>query len=108
MAKDKGEHINSESTVAVTFLPIRNTKMPVNCTGYRLRAKHSNVYSLRKQTSKTANGKKMANARETEIATCINNTTVNSTGLLLSGQRIMNLLTLLIKQAVARPCNYLF
>lgn len=50
MAEDKEEHINSESTVAATFLPIRNTKMPVSCTGYRLKAKHSNVYSLRKQT----------------------------------------------------------
>lgn len=50
MAEDKEEHINSESTVAATFLPIRNTKIPVSCTGYRLKAKHSNVYSLRKQT----------------------------------------------------------
>lgn len=35
--------------MTVTFLPIRNTEVPVNCTGYRHKAKHSNVYSLRKQ-----------------------------------------------------------
>lgn len=50
----------------------------------------------------------MSKARETEIATFINNTTVHSAGLLLSGQPTGKLLTLLIKQAVARPCNYLF
>lgn len=57
MAKDKGEHINSVSTVCTSVVvrlywlaPIRKTKMQVNYIIHRQAAKHNDVYSCRKQT----------------------------------------------------------
>lgn len=58
MAKDKAEHMNSESTVYTTIVvclywlaPNKKMKEPVNCMIYRHAAKHNDVYSFRKQTS---------------------------------------------------------
>lgn len=57
MARDKGEHMNSESAVYTAVVvclywlaPIRKTKTPVNYMIYRHAAKHNDVYSFRKQT----------------------------------------------------------
>lgn len=57
MANDKGEHINSSSTVYTAVVvclywlaPIGKTKIPVNYMIYKHAAKHNYVYSFRKQT----------------------------------------------------------
>lgn len=81
MARDKGEHINSESTVytaAVVCLywlaPIRKTKTPVNYIIYRHAAKHNDVYSFRKHPGC---GKRcQTKARKAEMASFVASTSV--------------------------------
>lgn len=57
MAKDKAEHMNSESvytTIVVCLYwlaPIKKMKAPVNCIIYSHAAKHNDVYNFKKQTS---------------------------------------------------------